>query len=160
MSEVYKSDTYLNSYCNAGTSITNIKGKFGNATFGKGIESWVHPGIANIISILVMKKLGFHILYNIDDTKGYITVIFHKEKQGLPYINLQDNEQGVAFVRTVHKSFEVHNKQDVKKSIAALEAPTMLGCQSDRDMEYLVNSKELDDCPATPHDLRNANWWS
>ena len=33
----------------------------------------------------------------------------------------------------------------------------MLGCLSERDMEYLVSSKALDDYPVTPHDLRNAN---
>ena len=86
MSEVYESNTYLHGYCNTGTSITNLKGKFGKAIFGEEIESWVHHGIANIISIPVMKKLGFHISYNSDDvfwvvTKEDITAIPYKDEQ-------------------------------------------------------------------------------
>ena len=60
-------------------------------------------------------------------------------------------------MQTVRESFEGYTKNEVKKAITAREAPTMLGCLSERDMEYLVSSKELDDCPVTPHDLRNAN---
>ena len=72
--------------------------------FGEEIESWVHDGFTNIISIPVMKKLGFPILYSSDDfvvvvTQGDITVIFCKDKQGLPYIGLQDKEHGVVFVQ-------------------------------------------------------------
>ena len=84
-------------------------------------------------------------------------VIFYEDEQGLPYIDLQEEEQGVAFVQTVRESFEGYTKNEVKKAITAREAPTMLGCLSERDMEYLVSSKEHDDCPVTPHDLRNAN---
>ena len=32
----------------------------------------------------------------------------------------------------------------------------MLGCLSERDLEVLVSSKELDDMPVAPHNLRNA----
>ena len=61
-------------------------------------------------------------------TNGGVTVIFYKDEQGPPYFNLQDKEQGVAFVQTVHKSFEGYTKHEVKKAIATREAPTMLGC--------------------------------
>ena len=104
-----------------------------------------------------MKKLGFHITYDSHDnfwtvTKEDITVIFHEDEQGLlPYIDLENEDQGVVFVQTVRESFEGYTKHEVKKAITACEAPTMLGC-----MEYLVSSKELDDCPVSPHDLRNA----
>ena len=57
----------------------------------------------------------------------------------------------------MRESFEGYTKNEVKKAITAREAPTMLGCLSEQDMEYLVSSKELDDCLVTPHDLRNAN---
>ena len=64
-------------------------------------------------------------------TKGDVRVTFHEDEQGPPYIDLQDTKKGVAFVQTVRKSFEGYTKQDVKKAIAAREAPTMLGCQSE-----------------------------
>ena len=129
---------------------------------GKDINAWFYAGIANIISIPVIKRLGFHISYNSNDnycviSKGDVTVTFREDEQGLPYIDLKNKEQGVAFVQKVCESFEGYTKQDVKKSIAVREAPTMAGWQLERDMEYLVSSKELDDCPATPHNLRITN---
>ena len=57
LSDAHKSDTYLCGYCNTGTSITNLKGKFGEATFGKDTDTWLHAGITNIISIPVIKSL-------------------------------------------------------------------------------------------------------
>ena len=39
LSNVHKSATYLYGYCNAGTSITKLKGKFGEAIFGKAIDA-------------------------------------------------------------------------------------------------------------------------
>ena len=59
LSAVRKSDTYLYVFCNAGTSITNLKGKFGQDIFGKDNDAWLHIGIANIISIPVMKRTLF-----------------------------------------------------------------------------------------------------
>ena len=90
-------------------------------------------------------------------TKGDITVIFHEDEQGLPYIDLENEDQGVVFVQTMRESFEGYTKHEVKKAITARKAPTMLGCLSERDMEYLVSSKKLDDCPITPHSLHNTN---
>ena len=153
----------LYGYCNAGSTISNTKAKHSKHIFGEDIENWLtDDGIANITSLPVMKKLSFHITYDSHNdfwvvTNGDMKVIFFEDEQGLPYIDLEKEKQGVAFVQTVRKSFEGYTKNEIKKAITAREAPTMLGCLSERDIEYLVSSKELDDCPVTPHDSQNAN---
>jgi hypothetical protein len=121
----------------------------------------VSDGIANITSIPVMKKLGSHFTYDSHNdfwtvTKGDITVIFCEDEQWLPYIDLKDKDQGVIFVQTVRESYKGYTKQEAKKAITAREAPTMLDCLSERYLEVLVRSKELDGMPAAPHDFRNA----
>ena len=64
-------------------------------------------------------------------TKGDMRVIFYEGEQGLPYIDLQGEEQGFAFVQTVRKSFEGYTKNEVKKAIIARGALTVLGCLSE-----------------------------
>ena len=73
--------------CNAGIIKTNRKGGYGR------VEAWYMPkGISNIFSINEIEKLH-HI--TCDSIDGYYVVhtnkcpvCFHKDKKGLPYINL------------------------------------------------------------------------
>ena len=48
--------------------------------------------------------------------KDDMTVTFHKDDQGLPYIDLKNKEQGVAFVQAVCESFEGYIRQDFEKT--------------------------------------------
>ena len=55
--DVTKGDTYLYSFCNAGTTATNVRGVFGDTAPIKDIESWLNQrGIANILSMPELKK--------------------------------------------------------------------------------------------------------
>ena len=73
--------------CNTGSIKPNQKGEYGR------VEAWYMPkGIANIFSMNEIEKL-YCITYNI--IYGYYMVhidkgpvCFHKDKQGLPYIDL------------------------------------------------------------------------
>ncbi len=75
--------------CNAGAVTTNKKGKFG------WLNVWYLPnGIANIFSMHELEKMdritydsweGFYIVHT---PRG--EVHFHKDKQGLPYIDLTE----------------------------------------------------------------------
>ena len=73
--------------CNAGSIKTNRKGEYGR------VEAWYMPKvIANIFSMSEIEKLH-RITYNIID--GYyvvhtdkVPIYFHKDEQGLPYIDL------------------------------------------------------------------------
>ena len=81
--------------CNAGNLKTNQQGEFGT------MKAWYIPeGIANIFSMNELEK-KYRITY--DSWEGYYVVHtqdgpvkFHKNENGLPYIDLEDSEEHAA----------------------------------------------------------------
>jgi hypothetical protein len=76
--------------CNAGAVVTNKKGKFGRLNV-----LYLPDGIANIFSMHELEKM-YRITYN--SWEGFYVVHtprgevhFHKDKQGLPYIDLTES---------------------------------------------------------------------
>ena len=70
--------------------------------------------------LLVMKKLGSHITYDSHNdfwtvTKGDITVIFREEKQWLPCIDLEDEDQGVVLSKLCMKATKVTPSKSSRK---------------------------------------------
>lgn len=96
--------------CNAGNVKTNQKVRYGT------IDAWYMPeGIANIFSMHALEKL-YRIMYNI--IEGYYVVhtnkgpvCFHKDEQGMPFIDLKDIRHGGRhdaaniFIQTVHDKY-------------------------------------------------------
>ena len=73
-------------HCNAGKTYTNPKGKYGSIDLCLNKE-----GIATILSIPVLKNLGFCITYNRNEdhwcvSKDNINVKFKEDRQGTPFI--------------------------------------------------------------------------
>ncbi len=147
---------------------TNLKGNY------RRLKVWYVPeGIANIFSMHELKPL-YRITYNSLD--GYYVihtpwgeVKFHKDKQGLPYINLDESDEeaaallvqimeqqdkekkdstkeGVTLVQTVHGNYEGFTKQEVIKVQEAREAQAMLGNPSKKDFKGLVSSNLIPNC--------------
>jgi hypothetical protein len=184
----FKNDKYLKGVkkvregikinCNAGLVTTNLKGNYGR------LKVWYVPkGIANIFSMHELKRL-YHITY--DSWDGYNVVHtprgevkFHKDKQGLPYINLdeldeeatvlliqmmeqQDKEkedstkEGVMLVQTMRGNYEGFTKQEVIKAQEAREAQTMLGNPSKKDFQGLVSGNLIPNCPIMRGNISNA----
>ena len=83
--------------CNVGSVTTNRKG-----TYGK-LQVWYLPkGMANIFSMHKLEKM-YRITY--DSWDGYYAihtprgeVLFYKDEQGLPYINLEGSDQDAAMM--------------------------------------------------------------
>ena len=83
--------------CNAGTVTTNLRGAYG------GLKVWYLPdGIANIFSMHELER-SYCITY--DSWEGYYMVHtpkgevrFHKDEQGLPYIDLGEPGAGAAMM--------------------------------------------------------------
>jgi hypothetical protein len=97
-------------------------------------------------------------------------VKFHKEEQGLPYINLEkldeeaamlliqmmeqqdeENKDGtkkeVTLVQTVRGNYEGFTKREVIKAREVREAQAMLGNPSKKDFQGLVSSNLIPNCP-------------
>ena len=153
LDNIRDADVPMRGHCNAGVKVISKVGDFG------GVESWLdETGIANILSIPVLKKLGYHITYDSHDnyyqvSKDGVSFRFNEGDDGLPYINA--GEEGLIFVQTVRQQYEGFTKKQVEKAILARKATGLLGYPTERDMEALV-SNNLDNVPFTVTDIRNA----
>ena len=141
--------------CNAGAVSTDVKGDFG------GMSVWYLPdGIANIFSMHELEKL-YRITY--DSWEGFYVVHtprgevhFHKDEQGLPYIDLAKSrheatrmlmqlvemtglndketvEVGSSFVQAVRGNYEGYTKREVLRAKEAPRAQALLGNPSEKD---------------------------
>jgi hypothetical protein len=160
--------------CNAGAMTTNERGTYG------GLKVWYLPdGIANIFSMHELEK-KYRITY--DSWAGYYevhtprgAVRFHKDEQGLPYIDLEESNEGatimllqqgeeaistekgnVALVQTVRGNYEGYTKQEVLKAKEARQAQAMLGNPSEKDFKGMVSNNLIANCPVTSSDVTNA----
>jgi hypothetical protein len=164
--------------CNAGAVVTNKKGKFGR------LNIWCLPdGIANIFSMHKLEKM-YRITY--DSCEGFYVVHtprgevhFHKDKQGLPYIDLTESgheaarmllqmvkdtkadknrtiEVGENFVQTVRGNYEGYTKQEVLQAKEARRGQAMLGNPSEKDYQGLVSGNLINNCPISLSNVSNA----
>ena len=153
LNNIRDADVPMRGHCNAGVKVISKVGDFG------GVESWLdETGIANILSIPVLKKLGYHITYDSHGnyyqvSKDDVSFRFNEGDDGLPYIDA--GEEGLIFVQTVRQQYEGFTKKQVEKAILARKATGLLGYPTERDMEALV-SNNLDNVPFTVTDIRNA----
>jgi hypothetical protein len=126
--------------CKSGAMKTNQVGDYGS------MNVWYIPdGIANIFSMNELEK-KYRITY--DSWKGYYIVHtangeirFHKDENGLPYIDLEElskeaaallvqtrsEEAANAFVQTVRQNYEGYTKREVLQAKEARRAMGMIG---------------------------------
>ncbi len=164
--------------CNAGVVTTDVKGEFG------GLSVWYLPdGIVNIFSMHELEKL-YRITYN--SWEGFYVVHtprgevhFHKDEQGLPYIDLakscheatrmlmqlaemtvsdddKTTQVGSSFVQTVRKNYEGYTKQEVLRAKEACQGQALLGNPSKKDYQGMVSSNMIKNCPISTSDVSNA----
>ncbi len=164
--------------CNAGAVVTNKKGKFG------WLNVWYLPdGIANIFSMHELEKMyritygsweGFYVVHT---PRG--EVHFHKDEQGLPYIDLMESGHKAArmllqmvedtkadkdrtvkvranFVQTVCRNYKGYTKQEVLQAKEARRGQAMLGNPSEKDYQGLVSRNLINNCPISLSDVSNA----
>ena len=164
--------------CNAGAVTTNEVGSYGQ------MKVWYIPnGIANIFS---MHELEKHYRITYDSWEGFYqvhtprgTVKFHKDEQGLPYIDLdksskeavtmlmqlgqhastdqtEGNAEHTMLVETVRENFEGFTKNEVLKAKQARRAQAMMGNPSEKDFKGVVSNHLISNCPITVHDITNS----
>ena len=118
--------------CNAGMVMSNLPGTYG------GLKVWYLPGGTANIFLMHELERSYCITYNSWD--GYYVVHtqkgevwFHKDEQGLPYINLGESDSEatmmllqqeiveseetmdseMSYIQTVHRKYEGYTKQAV-----------------------------------------------
>jgi hypothetical protein len=185
MVTAFKTDKYLKGIktvqsgikinCNAGAVSTNRVG-----TYGK-LKVWYHPGgIANIFSMHELEKL-YRITYN--SWEGHYVVHaprgaveFHKDKQGLPYSDLEASSKAAVMLlqgaqvlsmggtntrttlmQTVHGNYKGYKKREVLKAKEARRGQAMIRNPSKGDYKGLVSNNMISNCPITPANITNAH---
>jgi hypothetical protein len=164
--------------CNAGAVTTNKKGNFGR------LNVWYLPdGIADIFSMHELKKM-YRITY--DSWEGFYVVhtprgkvYFHKDEQGLPYIDLTESgheaarmllqmakdtktddnravKVGANFVQMVCGNYEGCTKQEILQAKEAHRGQAMLGNPSEKDYQGLVSRNLINNCPFSSSNVSNA----
>jgi hypothetical protein len=154
--------------CNAGTVTTNLQGTF------EGLKVWYLPdGIENILSMHKLEQ-SYRIMY--DSWDGYYVVHtpkgevrFHKDEQGLPYINLGESNSEAAmmllqreikerketmdsemtYIQTVRGNYEGYTKREVTQAKEARRAQAMMGNPSEKDYKRMISNNLIANCPIT-----------
>ncbi len=101
-------------------------------------------------------------------------VHFHKDEQGLPYIELEQSgcmaaimlmqnasqqsteRKGVALMQTVIENFEGYTKREVLRAKEARCAQAMIGNPSKGDFKGMVSNNMINNCSITPSGIANA----
>ena len=96
--------------CNAGTTKIKKKGYFGD------LQVWLNEqGVTNLISIPMLEKDGYSVSKTTTGewkvvTPAGDTIPFKRDKGltvGMPYIDLREHQEGLAFIETVRKNMAV-----------------------------------------------------
>ena len=155
--------------------MTNLRGTY------RGLKVWYLPdGIANIFSMHELERSyritnnGWDGYYVVHTPKGEVR--FHKDEQGLPYINLGESDSEAAmmllqreiqerketldsemsYIQTVRRNYEGYTKQEVTQAKEARRAQAMMGNPSEKDYKGMVTNSLIANCAITSHDVSNA----
>ena len=84
-------------------------------------------------------------------------VYFHKDKQGLPCINIYASVYDVAttLVHIVRRNYKGFTKKDINAAKAACKLQGMIGSLSEKDYGGMVISNEIKNCPIDSTDVSN-----
>ena len=101
-------------------------------------------------------------------------VRFHKDEQGLPYLDLEESSEagallfmqhgggnphgneGTCLVQMVRGNYEGYTKREVLKAKEARRAQAMMGNPSEADYKGMVSHNLIPNCPVTSSDITNA----
>jgi hypothetical protein len=103
-------------------------------------------------------------------------VLYYKDEQGLPYINLEGSAQdaammlvqehvgtnefnkgkGMSLVQKVRRNYEGYTKKEVLQAKEARRLQAMLGNPSEKDFKGMVSSNIIPNCPITLSNVTNA----
>ena len=96
LAKVHKGKSTITGSCNAGTTSTNTPGWYGE------FKVWLNEmGIFNLLLIPMPKNATYIVSTHMKKFKCESGVC-----QGMPYIDLRDNKDGICIIETVRKNFD------------------------------------------------------
>ncbi len=148
----------LNLRSNGGTLQVNKKANIGD----KQHEVWFSTkAITNILSLKDVAR-SYRVTY--DSYKSTFVVwrecnnlpnmIFKMHKSGLHFYNPGRSE--FSFVVTVTDNMKMFSKREIVAAEKARSLQAALGYPSDADMNWILKSNQIQECPVNPDDAKNA----
>jgi hypothetical protein len=103
----------------------------------------------------------------VHDANGEVQ--FHKDKNGLPYIDLGESSEDAAamlvqtgsedaahmFVQTVRQNYEGYTKKEILRAKEARPAMGLIGYPNEQDFKGMVRAKMIPNCPINVNDITN-----
>ena len=138
--------------CNAGTTKIKKKGYFGD------LQVWLNEqGVANLISIPMLEKDGYSVSKTTTGdwkvvTPGGDTIPFKQDKGltvGMPYIDLREHQEGLAFIETVCKNMAGFTPQEIEKAKLSRETQGRVSHPPDGVFKQMIGEKELKNNPVS-----------
>ncbi len=97
-------------------------------------------------------------------------VQFHKDKNGLPYIDLGESFEDAAvmlvqtgsedathaFVQTVRQNYEGYTKKEILRAKEERRAMGLIGYPNEQDFKGMVRANMIPNCPINVNDITNA----
>ena len=159
--DVREGKSTMEGSCNAGTVLTNTKGWYGD------FEVWLNKkGFANLLPIPMLEAAGYLVSTH---THGNWVVTSPKEKKivfkedtgvcnRMSYIDLRDNQEGIAMIKTVRKRFAGAIKREIEKAYIVRTVQHRIGHPPEGRFKAIVSLGEngLRNCPVTVSDVSNA----
>ena len=119
LQNIKEGNTTLTSSCNAGTTVTNTRGWWGE------IEACLNKqGIANLFSVPMLESAGYIVSSHMKKDWVVFTpkgkkIVFKRGTgitKGMPYIDLRTNKVGLAMIETVRKIFLILHQERNRES--------------------------------------------
>ena len=137
---------------------TRKKGWFGE------FEVWYNKhGMANLLSVPMLEEDGYAISTHtqgdwvVTSPKG-TKIIFKWDTgvtRGIPYIDLQEHQEGISMIETVRKNFEGVTKKQLNKAITARLLQRQIGHPPDKRYKEIMSLLHQN-CPVSVTDINNA----
>ena len=79
-------------------------------------------------------------------------------KNGLHYLDIKENKEGIALVMMIRKNFEGYTKKQVESVIEAYCLQAMLAHPSRKDFEGMIHANLILNCPVTLENIYDAHF--
>ncbi|OEU19808.1 hypothetical protein FRACYDRAFT_235871 [Fragilariopsis cylindrus CCMP1102] len=162
LTNIRRSNMYVDVKCNAGSRKTNWIGDFP----GLPEPVWLdEEGRCNILSMKRVKKY-YRIIYDSDNGQGFIVThrekgtsrAFFESKKGLHYSDFSTHPKSTHVFATtsVKKQMAKFSRKDVKRAELARRLHNSTGPMSLNEYISAVSTGQIHNCPVTPTDIKVA----
>ena len=160
LSNIKEGGTTMNGRCNASTTVTNTQGLY------RAFNVWLNKyGIANLISILMLKPNGYlvsthtHREWKVTTPKGDAIPFKHDTGLciGILYIDLREQREGLVMIKTARKNFAGFTEKKISKARLSRLAQGKVGHPPDGRFKTFISEKVLKTFPVEVADVTNAH---